>query len=187
MISLSMRLSDTPSGYGWISILLHWLTAVAIIVLLFAGSSIASTEPEERIAALNFHTSVGVSCYVLLWARIVWRFWVGHPGPNERQRGFFYDLGKWTHYALIIALGAMLLTGPGMAWASGTDIAVFDWFTIPAASEPDFALRDSLHVVHRSCAIIIFIGIVMHLGGVYKHTAFNHDGTFVKMILPGKE
>lgn len=182
-----MRLSDTPTGYGWISILLHWITAIAIIVLLFAGSSIASSDPQRRIAALNFHTSVGVTCYLILWARIIWRVWVGHPGPNEKQRGFFYDLGKWTHYLLLVALAVMLISGPGMAWASGTDIQVFDWFAISAAEEPDLSLRDNLHLVHRSSAIVIFIGIVMHLGGVYKHTAFNHDGTFVKIIWPARD
>lgn len=182
-----MRLSDTPAGYGWISIILHWLTAVVIIVLLFAGSSIASTDPIERAAALNFHTSIGISCYVFLWGRIVWRIVVGHPGPNERQRGLFFELGKWTHWVLMVALAGMLVSGPAMAWAGGTDIVVFDWFEIPAASEPLFAVRDALHIVHRSCAITIFVGIILHLGGVYKHTAFNHDGTFIRMILPSKE
>ena len=182
-----MRLHDTPSGYGWISILLHWLTAIAIIVLLFAGSSIASPDALARAAALDFHTSVGVTCYAVLWARIIWRLWAGHPGPNERQRGLFYDIGRWTHYILLIALGVMLISGPAMAWASGTDIAVFGWFEIPAAVEPRFELRDTLHLAHRSSAIVIFIGIILHLGGVYKHTAFNHDGTFVKIILPAKD
>ena len=182
-----MRLRDTPTGYGWISIVLHWLTAVVIIAMLFAGSSIASSDAGQRLAALNFHTSVGITFYLILWARIVWRFWVGHPGPNARQQGFFFELGKWTHYVLMVALGGMLLSGPLMAWASGTDIAVFGWFEIAAASEPSFALRDTLHIVHRSCAIVIFIGVVLHIGGVYKHTAFNHDGTFVKIILPSRE
>ncbi len=182
-----MQYKDTSTGYGWISIVLHWLTAVVIVLLLFAGSSIAATDPAERAAALNFHTSVGISCYVFLWARIIWRFMVGHPGPNRRQQGLFFELGKWTHYVLIVALGGMLLSGPAMAWASGTDIVVFDWFQISAASEPQFGLRDTLHLVHRSCAIIIFVGIIAHLAGVYKHTAFNHDGTFVRMILPSKK
>jgi cytochrome b561 len=187
MFDLSMRLRDTPTGYGWISIVLHWLTAIVIIAMLFIGSSIASTDPGERLAALNFHTSLGITSYIILWARIVWRFWVGHPGPNERQRGLFFELGKWTHYILMIALGGMLLSGPVMAWASGTDISVFGWFEIPAAAEPSYELRDTLHAVHRSCAIVIFIGVILHIGGVYKHTAFNHDGTFVKMILPGRD
>ncbi|MGD2167829.1 MAG: cytochrome b/b6 domain-containing protein, partial [Gammaproteobacteria bacterium] len=146
-----------------------------------------ATDPVERAAALNFHTSVGVSCYLLLWARILWRVVVGHPAPNERQRGLFFKLGKWIHYILLVALGCMLLSGPAMAWASGTDIVVFDWFVIPAAIDPLFTVRDALHIVHRSCAIVMFIGIVLHLGGVYKHTAFNHDGTFTRIILPSKE
>lgn len=181
-----MQLSDTKAGYGWISIILHWLTAIAIILLLFAGSSISVDDPVERAAALNFHTSIGISCYILLWARIVWRGIVGHPGPNDKQSGAFFRLGKWTHYILLAALGIMLISGPVMAWASGTDIVVFDWFEIPAAAQPQFALRDTLHVMHRSCAIVIFAGIILHLGGVYKHTAFNHDGTLMRIILPTK-
>ena len=129
-----MRLNDTPSGYGWISIILHWLTAIVIIVMLFAGSSIASDDPLERAEALNFPTSLGISCYILRCARIVWRVVVGHPGPNKKQGGLFFEMGKWTHYILLVALAGMLLSGPVMAWASGTDIVVFDWFRIPAAS-----------------------------------------------------
>ena len=181
-----MQLSDTETGYGWVSILLHWITAVAILMLLFIGNSIATLEGQARLDALNLHTSIGRSCYIFLWARIVWRVWVGHPGPNSGQRGFFFQLGKWTHYVILLALGLMLVTGPAMAWASGIDIAVFDWFSIAAAAEPRFDLRDAFHSVHRASAITVFIGFIMHLGGVYKHTAFNHDGTFMKMILPTK-
>ena len=176
---------DSRTGYGWVSIALHWITAVAIIYMLYLGNSIAANEGDARIDALNLHTSVGIANYVVLWGRIVWRAVCGHPGPMPGQQGVFYTMGKWTHYVLLGALALMLLSGPAMAWASGIDIAVFDWLSIPAAAEPDFGLRDALHRVHRASAIAIFIGIILHLGGVYKHTAFNRDGTFVKMIVPG--
>jgi len=179
-----MSWRDSQTGYGWVSILLHWITAVAIVYMLFLGNSIAANQGEARAQALNLHTSVGLANYVVLWGRIVWRAVCGHPGPMPGQAGFFYMLGKWTHYVLLAALAVMLVSGPAMAWASGTEIAVFDWFSIPAAAEPNFRLRDSLHSLHRSSAIAIFIGIVLHLGGVYKHTAFNRDGTFIKMIVP---
>lgn len=182
-----MQWNDTPAGYGWISIILHWLTAVIIIVLLFSGSSIDVEDPAARTDARNFHTSIGISWYVLLLGRIIWRAFVGHPGPNQRQQGVFFVIGKWVHYVLLVALLGMLLSGPAMAWASGTDIVVFDWFQIPAAANPSSALRDALHVVHGSCAIIILVGVVLHIGGVYKHTAFNHDGTLVRIIVPTRE
>lgn len=181
-----MQFGDTSAGYGWISIVLHWLTAAAIIVLLFAGNSIAVDDPEQRAAALNFHTSVGVSCYLILWARIAWRAYARHPGPGERQGGIFFSIGKWTHYLMLIALGLMLLSGPAMAWAGGSGIVVFDWFEIPALIDVRPGLRAALHAVHRSCAMVIFAGIVLHLGGVYKHTAFNRDGTFMRMIVPSR-
>jgi cytochrome b561 len=179
-----MRLTDTPTGYGWISILLHWVTAVVIVVMLFVGNSIEALLGAARLEAIDFHTSIGISSYLLLVARIAWRAVYKHPGPQSGQEGVMYVIGKWVHYLMLIALALMLVTGPVMAWASGIDIAVFDWFSIPAASLPNYPLRDALHVVHRFCAIVIFVGIVLHLGGVYKHTAFNRDGTFIKMIIP---
>jgi cytochrome b561 len=182
-----MRLKDTPTGYGWVSVLLHWVTAVVIVIMLFVGNSIETLLGQDRIEAINLHTSIGISSYLFLVARIAWRFVYGHPGPQTGQEGAFYTIGKWVHYLILAALAAMLLTGPIMAWSSGIPIAVFDWFTIPAAAAPNFPLRDALHLVHRFCAFVIFMGIVLHLGGVYKHTAFNRDGTFMKMIIPDRQ
>ena len=36
------RISDADTGYGWISILLHWVTAVTVIPLWFIGKGIMS-------------------------------------------------------------------------------------------------------------------------------------------------
>jgi cytochrome b561 len=44
-----------------------------------------------------------------------------------------------------------------------------------------------LHAVHRWAAILIFVAILLHIGGVYKHTAFNQDGTLTKMIIPARD
>ena len=181
-----MPAKDTATGYGWVSILLHWITGAVIIVMLFVGSSIGALVGETRLEAINLHTSIGLSTYALLVARIVWRVSSRHPGPQPGQEGAFYAIGKGVHYLMLIALATMLVTGPIMAWASAVDIAVFDWLTIPAAAEPKFALRDALHAVHRFAAIVLFLAVLLHLGGVYKHTAFNRDGTFVKMIIPSR-
>lgn len=181
-----MRLKDTATSYGWISIAFHWITAIVIIALLFIGNSIATFEASARAEALALHTSIGISSYLLLWVRIIWRFVYGHPGPLSGQKGAFFTIGKWVHYIVLVALGLMLVTGPLMAWSDNTAIQVWDWFAIPAPFQTGFAFRDLMHSVHRMSAIVIFVGILLHLGGVYKHTAFNQDGTFVKIIVPGK-
>lgn len=181
-----MSLKDTATGYGWISIALHWLTAIVIVVLLYFGSSINALEGEQRRELLNLHTSIAVSCYLFLWARVIWRFWFGHPGPLDEQRGVFFVLGKWVHYVVLVAVGVMLVSGPLMVWSMGNSIVVFDWFVIPSPMEPIMGLNRLMHWVHFSGATIVFVGILLHLGGVYKHAAFNRDGTFSKMLIAAK-
>lgn len=181
-----MPLKDTATGYGWISIALHWLTAVVIVVLLFLGSSIGSLEGDERREMLNLHTSIAITSYAVLLVRMIWRFWAGHPGPLERQRGFFFRLGKWTHIAMLVALGLMLVSGPLIAWSLGNAIVVFDWFVVPSPIEPSMGLNAFAHRVHYTGALVLLVGIVLHLGGVYKHAAFNRDGTFTKMLVAAR-
>jgi len=182
-----MRFKDTATGYGLISILLHWVTAILIGYLLYLGSSIDSVEGADRARAIDRHTSVAIASYFVLLARIIWRFVYPHPGATDEQRSFAFTLGKWTHYAIVVAVALMLVTGPLMLFSYGHDIAVFDWFVIPSPIETSFGLAGFLHSIHTTSALFIFIAVLLHIGGVYKHTAFNQDGTLAKIIVPGRQ
>ena len=182
-----MRTRDTSTGYGWISIALHWLTAILILTIWFIGSSIQSDLAAGSSSTLRLHTSIAISAYVLLWIRVVWRFKQGHPKAMPEQRGVFYEIGKYTHYAILTAVAAMLISGPLMVWSRGELIYVFDWFTIPGPYGMNVPLFDAMHTVHVWCSRIIIIGTVLHLGGVYKHAAFNQDGTFGKMLVAARK
>jgi cytochrome b561 len=182
-----MRLRDTRTGYGWISIALHWLTAIVILTLWFIGSSIQNDLAAGSDGTLRLHTSIAISAYVLLWARVVWRFKHRHPGAMPGQAGVFYQIGKYTHYVILIAVGALLISGPLMVWSRGAVIHVWDWFAIPGPYEANMGLYTSLHWVHIWCSRVVIIGTVLHLGGVYKHAAFNQDGTFGKMLVASRE
>jgi cytochrome b561 len=180
-------LNDSATGYGWVSIALHWVTALLILYLLYLGSTIGSLEGEERMVAVKRHTSVAIASFALLLGRIVWRFACGHPGPTPEQRGWAFALGKFTHYAILLALAVMLVTGPLMQFSYGRAIEVFDWFAIPSPFAADFGRAAMLHSIHKWSAILIFLGVILHIGGVYKHTAFNQDGTLAKIIIPGRQ
>jgi cytochrome b561 len=183
-----MRTSDTTNGYGWISIALHWLTAIAILTIWFIGSSITAQEDmAEYERLLRLHTSIAIAAYALLWVRIAWRFVKGHPGPLPGQAGAFYAIGKFTHYAILIAIALMLVSGPLMVWARGADIHVFDWFAIPGPFGMNMPLYDVMHTIHVWCSRVIIAGTLLHIGGVYKHAAFNQDGTFGKMLVASRK
>jgi len=182
-----MAWKDTATGYGWISIVLHWVTAVVIVVLLYIGNSIQALEGAARGETLLLHTSIAIMAYAFLWLRIVWRFAFHHPGPLPGQSRLFFMLGKWVHMSMLVALGVMLVSGPLILWTLGQPIHVFDWFAIPSPLGANFALSGFMHAVHRAAAIVIFVSVLLHIGGVYKHTAFNQDGTLTKIIIPAEE
>lgn len=181
-----MSLKDTATGYGWVSIALHWITFVSISLLLYFGSSIGAYEGAARQEMVDLHTSTAAVSYVFLWARVLWRFVYGHPGPTREQGRIAFFVAKWIHMAMVVAITLMLLTGPLTAWLGGSAIAVFDWFAIPSPFPENMSLAMAIHRVHRWTAIALFIGILLHLGGVYKHLAFNQDGTFTKILIPDK-
>lgn len=181
-----MALEDTRTGYGWLSIAFHWLTAIIVLTLWFIGGTIQTVSGVEQEQVLRLHTSIAILAYAFLWARIVWRFMKGHPGPLPKQQGVFFLLGKYTHYVLLIAIGIMLISGPLMVWARGSAIYVFDWFAIPSPLPMSLWLFDAMHTVHVWCSRVIIIGTALHIGGVYKHAAFNQDGTFAKMLVAAR-
>jgi cytochrome b561 len=111
--------SDTKSGYGWISIALHWITAVTVVAMLTIGIMSQGATIDVHARLVHLHTSIGLTVYALLWGRIVWRFVVGHPGPLPRQGRFFFAIGKYFHFTLLPAIAVMVVSGPLMAWVGG--------------------------------------------------------------------
>lgn len=173
-------LHDTRNGYGWLSIAMHWISALIVCALWFIGHSIRSDTNGD---AVHLHTSIAVASYVFLWWRVIRRFTRGHPQPLPRQRGWAFTLGKYTHFALLAAIAVMLLSGPLMVWSRGEAIHVFQW-RIASPLDSHAGLATDLYHVHATAAAIIGFGILLHIAGVYKHAAFNRDGTFTRMLVP---
>jgi cytochrome b561 len=177
-----LQLADTRTGYGWISIGLHWLTAILVVVMLFVGNSIPG--PDGVYAdKLRLHTSLAFVFYIALWFRIYWRFAQGHPGPLPRQTGVFFLIGKYLHFSLLVALAGMLVSGPVMAWAGGFPVEVFSAFTLPpmiGLSPTAFVVS---HTVHVACATYLALGVLVHMAGAAKHFFINNDGTIDKILI----
>lgn len=181
-----MRLNDTQNGYGWISISLHWMTALVILVMWFIGDSIAVAEGVNQDRLIRLHTSIAILAYALLWLRVLWRVFKGHPGPLTKQLSVFYRIAVGVHLIMVAAIAVLLVSGPLMAWSGGIPIRVFDWFSIPAPFGMNAAFFSVAHAVHAGAATAVIIGVALHVGGVIKHVAFNRDGTLAKMLLPGR-
>jgi cytochrome b561 len=175
-----MQLRDTPSGYGWISIGLHWITAIGIFALLFAGSSIG--EDVSR-PALRLHTTIALCLYAIFWWRIVRRLRQGHPKFEDPSRPVTQFLASLVHYAMVGAMAIMLLSGPLTAWSGERPLMVFGW-EIPSPFTPNPQAFGILRSIHAWTAALLGLGVTVHICGVLKHMIFDRDNVFDRIMIP---
>jgi len=177
-----MQLRDTPGGYGWISIGLHWITALGIFALLFAGSSIGD---EIASPALRLHTTIALCLYAVFWWRIAWRIRQGHPtfaGPTRIS----HRLAVLVHYALIGAVAVMLVSGPLMAWSGDRPLMLFNW-EIPSPIPVNAKAFGMLRSIHAWTAAFIGLCVTVHICGVLKHMIVDRDDVFDRIMVPAAQ
>jgi cytochrome b561 len=180
----AVKLTDTKNGYGWISIAFHWLVA-AIVIAMWTIGSLTQGDGEGQASGFDFlhlHTTIGMTAYVLLWARIIWRFKIGHPGPATGQSATLYPLAIAVHYLLLLALGVALVSGPLTVWLAGDAIEAFS-LALPSPFGKFPGAQAIARNVHGITTMLVFGAIALHVLAVIKHAVFNRDGTFDKIMV----
>jgi len=181
-----MQIKDAPAGYGWLSIGLHWANAVAVVMLWFIGNKMtgaAVTEPEAA-ELLRVHTSVAVTVYALVWARIVWRLYAGHPQGLPDQGRVPFLIARTVHYTLLITLAVMLISGPLQVWLAGEAIGFYDLGSIPSPFAPSAGLQAILATAHRWGGNALLGLALVHMTGAARQLVFAEGETARRMTAP---
>ncbi len=166
-MSKTRALFDKSNSFGWLSIGLHWFATLAIILLWFIGQSIASQSIELIDTRRSLHVTLGLIAWLPLVARIAWRFKSGHPRVNG-QTQLTHRLAKAAHYAMLLVLIIMLISGPLMAWAM-----------------PDRgSLSEFAFTFHSNAAKALAVLVVLHILAALKHLMFHEDETVARIFVP---
>ena len=162
-------LRDQPDSFGWISIGLHWSSAVAITALWVLGQSIQFLPADAADQRRDQHVLLGLTVWLLLALRIGWRLKIAHPRATG-QTALTHRIARATHYLILLMLGVMLVTGPVLAFFSG-------------GSPTLTRIALTLHSVSASVlALLVFI----HVAGALKHLMFSDDETLARIFVPRK-
>ncbi|MBX9747717.1 MAG: cytochrome b/b6 domain-containing protein [Hyphomonadaceae bacterium] len=184
-----MQWINTKDGYGWASIALHWLAAIAVFLMLatgfqadFAGDA---GDRAARAAAMGWHIGLGGVFFLILLARVLSHYLQTQPAP-PKQAPLLMFLASATHHVLLAAILIQIVSGPLAIWSGGRAINVFDLVSIPSPfaerNEGIHELAETLHAVGR-WALVGFIGL--HIVGALKHLFMDEHGSF-RMAAPGK-
>ena len=179
------NLYDSESIYGWISILLHWVTAIVIIALWLIGKSIMDATQEQADIQRQLHVSIAAAAWIVILTRVVWRFRSGHP-RIKGQTLFIHRVARIAHYAMLFAVILMLGSGPVMVWSAGMPINIFSWLSLPGPIGESESIREIAWFIHSNSALLLFWLVLLHIGGALKHLMFHSDDTIARMIWPGK-
>ena len=165
---------------------LHWLIALAILVMLVLGWVMVEeglTGGEVRGALFMVHKSLGITILVLSLFRLGWRlahrpppFLAGTPVWEKWAAGAVH----WAFYGLMLALP---LSGWALSSAASRPVSWFNLFIIPAL--PITPSEDTAHFLsemHENLVGILVVLLVLHVGAALKHHFINRDGTFRRML-----
>ncbi|MDR3376797.1 MAG: cytochrome b/b6 domain-containing protein [Ancalomicrobiaceae bacterium] len=180
---------DTRTGYGIVSILLHWGGAAVVIVVWVLGKRIGyHPSGPQWDAAENLHAAVATLALVIIVPRIVWRLLqpaTPAVASNPPLLNLLAALVKW---GLLLALTVMIVTGPLAIW-SGPSAAI-DLFgvSIPSPLPSSFAERyhHSIWPVHVLASKVVLALVALHVAGALKHLVVDRDGVFRRMLVPAK-
>jgi cytochrome b561 len=171
--------------YGTVARLFHWVTALLVAVMIPVGIAMTSQGFEEWGDLLYIvHKGTGSVLLVLVTLRVAWKLF--HPvrplpeGVPEVQR----RIAGATHWAILLLLLVMTVTGYVRTVGDGFPIELLDALGIPPliGEHPELARR--LSVVHKFTAWALAALVAAHVAAAVQHALVARDGGLRRMWPP---
>ncbi len=170
-----MWLKSSTDRYGAIAVAIHWLTALAIILMLASGQ--AMDWNDDLVGAiLPLHVVLGLLVGVLTLFRIVW-FWVfdRHPAPAAGLSRLHHRTAQLVHLGLYAAILVMAASGLAMLALTGAAPQIFSGSPLPDFGDvPPFA-------AHSLVSRILLVLVLGHIGAALWHHFIRKDGLIARM------
>lgn len=177
--------SASRTGYSGLSKLLHWVTAL-LVVLQIAIALRAWKLPvgDVKEALLGSHRSIGITILLITALRLWWR--ATHPVPAlpGSVTPIVRGLARGNQYAMYVILLLLPLSGWAMSNAEGVSVSWFGVINLPRVIAADPSLAGTLKLIHLLLNTLLFTSIALHVGGAVRHLVAR-DG-IVQRMLPNR-
>ena len=165
---------------------LHWLSLfliVAIFVLAFSIDLAASRE--QAVALTQLHRSFGVTVWVVMLGRLVWRQFSRFPNwPPDMPQAMRFA-AQWSEYALYALLLIQPILGLLQTNARGDRVDLFFLGQLPALIGTDRPLAKQLLEAHKTVGLLLLGLIALHASAALYHHFWRRDDTLEAMLPQG--
>lgn len=173
----------TGQHYGYISIILHWLLAIALIALYFSGDYMVGLDYYDSwyIRAPELHKSFGIVAGLLMLLRFMWNKGQGHlrvlsPG------GLLNILAFLAHHLFYLLVLLLVITGYLITTAKGQGIDVFGVITVPALMSENTETGEWSGKIHDLLASAFMLLLIAHTLAALYHHFLIRDNTLRLML-----
>ncbi|ARP98051.1 cytochrome b [Pseudorhodoplanes sinuspersici] len=186
-----MLKASRPNQERWSTeiIVLHWLTAVCVIVLVVVGWELGAHAAHigQRTMLLQWHASLGVALLAVLLVRILVRLVSKRPlSFGESQLRHRSALA--VQVALYLAMIALVFTGVVAAAPRpfGPAVHLFGIWPLPRISGLPLIVMQNIRSIHAAL-VWFMIGLVgMHVMAAVYGTFVRGDWTLLRMVPWGR-
>lgn len=168
-MSSNSKYKDSPTSFGYISVVNHWLIAVLVITMLILGLSLEFADlGSQKRNVLSLHKSLGALVLIFGTWRVLWRTFHGFPSRDFEIKKWQESAAKFTHILLLLSMIIMPFSGYIMTEAGGRPVNVFMLFSLPPIPDSRY-LKEIAELTHTICAYSICGLLIAHIGGALKH------------------
>lgn len=178
-----MTTSETsaPNKYDGVAKALHWIVALFMIVMLTFGWGLEDMEISEKVQTLVIHSSLGVSVFLLMIARLLWRRNHTPPALPDHMPGWQVTASKMSHHSLYFFTILQPLFGLGQSMFADYDVRPFGLMSVGMGANE--SLHKIFHVLHGLNGRLLVALVFLHVAAALYHHFVQKD-TVLKRMLP---
>ena len=177
-----MKTSHSPR-YGSISQLLHWLTAILVLVAFVygPGGGEARVYAVARDAERQLHETLGLAVLGLSVLRILWRLLAAQPAPEPMPEAM-RKVSAAVQGGLYLLLLAVPLSAVAGAWLEGHALTLLGGLQIAPLLAPQHALGAGIATLHTWLGDAILWLAGAHAAAALYHHHVRRDGVLLRML-----
>lgn len=170
-------------GYTRTAVLLHWLTALAILCAFPLGVYMHELQLSPRKLQLySYHKWIGITVLLLALLRLLWRLFHRPPPLLAGMPRWQEAAAHGMHHLLYLLLLAVPLSGWLMSSALGISVVWLGVIPLPDLIGKDKQLGEALKEVHKTLNLTMLLLVLIHAAAALQHHWFERDGTLQRML-----
>ena len=174
-----MHLTNTLTEYGIISKLLHWLSAILLLIQIPLGFYLVDLDfGDERITFENIHVIIGLTIFYLVILRLLNN--ILNPTPKLDPSIFIGQkfIAKLNHVLLYVAILSITISGILKKLFNGEKL---NFLIFKLRIEDNFDLADQFYNIHVISNYTLIALITLHIFAVLFHQIFLKENILKRM------